>query len=175
MNASNQDATFVKEFKDFVVFLQNLWGVLAGISLLFPLSDAFFKIIPLGSLAEDGFLVFFPRELFTAVATLVSLFITLWTSGQRDKLKPLRDGAGIRHRATLSFAVGLGALVVYLALYFFLPNSADDVLGWESGDSVRLVGEAILLVFYSGFFALVTGAFVLLGMAEFFKRKDVTA
>lgn len=172
MNSSNQGATFIKELKDFIAFLQNLWGVLAGISVLFPLSDAFFKIIPLESFEEDGFLVFFPRELFTAVATLVSLFLILRTFGQRGKFKSLEERPGIGRGASLSFVVGLSALVVYLVLYFFLSNSAYDVLGWEGGDSVRLVGEVILLLFYSGLFALVTRAFVLLGMVEFFKRED---
>ena len=170
MDSSNQGATFIGELKDFLAFLQNLWGILAGISVLFPLSDALLKIIPLEVLDEDGFLVFFPRELFTAVATLVSLFLILWTFGRRGELNASTERTRMRQWASLSFVVGVSALVIYLVVYFFLVNSAYDVLGWESGDSKRLIGEVILLLFYSAFFALATRAFVMLGMVEFFRR-----
>ena len=39
MTSSNQGTTVLKEFKDFTTFLQNLWGILAGVSVLFPLSN----------------------------------------------------------------------------------------------------------------------------------------
>jgi len=72
-------------------------------------------------------------------------------------------------QAWVSFGVGLVALVVYLAAYYFLSISAYDLLGWESADVRRLMGEVPLLLIYSAFFAFLTRAFVLLGMIEFFR------
>lgn len=103
MNAANQsskDSTFLKEFEDFVAFLRSLWGALAGISTLFPLSN-----------------------------------------------------------------------VLILVSYYFLAINAFDILGWESADSRRLIGEILLLVLYSVFFAFVTRAFVLLGILEYFRQE----
>jgi len=42
---------------------------------------------------------------------------------------------------------------------------------WESDDPRRLVGDVILLVCYSVFFAAMTRAFVLLGLSEFLGLK----
>lgn len=169
MNSSNPGTAFLKEFKDFIAFLQNLWGILASISVLFPLSNAFLKIIPLGTLEEDGFLVFFSPRLFTTIATLVSLFLILWTFSQRSKIKSLKGKTKTQRQAWLSFGIGISSLVIYLVLYFLLSNIAFDVLGWESDDARRLVGEVVLLLFYCLFFSLMTRAFMLLGMIEFFR------
>ena len=72
----------------------------------------------------------------------------------------------------MSFAVGLLALIIYLAVYYFLASSAYDVLGWESADARRLIGEVTLLLIYSTFFSFLTRAFVLLGMIEFFRQES---
>lgn len=171
MNSSGPGIAFLKEFKDFIAFLQNLWGILAGISVLFPLSNAFLKIIPLEVLDEDGLLVFFSPHLFTTIATLVSLFLILWTFGQRSKIKSSAGRAKTQWQAWLSFGVGISSLVIYIVIYFLISNIAYDVLGWESDDVRRLVGEVILLIFYCLFFSLMTRAFMLLGMVEFFRPK----
>jgi len=34
MSTSNKRTTFLKEFGDFIAFLQSLWGLLAGISVV---------------------------------------------------------------------------------------------------------------------------------------------
>jgi len=169
MNTSNPGTVFLKEFKDFIAFLQNLWGILAGISVLFPLSNAFLKIIPLKILNEDGVLVFFSPHLFTTIATLVSLFLILWTFSQRNKVKSSKGRTRTRRQAWFSFGVGISSLVIYIVIYFLISNIAYDVLGWESDDVRRLFGEAVLLIFYCSFFSLMTRAFMLLGMIEFFR------
>ena len=166
----NQSTTFLKEFKEFVSFLQNLWGMLAAISILFPLSNIFMKIIPLEIFDHGGALVWFSPQLFTTIATVVSLFLVLSTFGQRDNFHSTRKRAAIQKQAWISFLVGLAALIIYLAGYYFIAVNAYDVLGWESADSRRLIGEIPLLVLYGSFFALFTRAFVLLAMIEFFKR-----
>ncbi len=38
---------FLEELRDFLAFLRSLWGLLAGISVLFPLSNVLFSVIPL--------------------------------------------------------------------------------------------------------------------------------
>ena len=172
MNSSNPGTAFLKEFKDFVAFLQNLWGILAGISVLFPLSNVFLKIIPLEILDEDGLLVFFSPRLFTTIATLVSLFLILWTFSQRSKIKLSKGRAKTQRRAWLSFGIGISSLVIYIVIYFLISNIAYDVLGWESDDVRRLFSEVVLLIFYCLFFSLITRAFMLLGMIEFFRLNE---
>jgi len=174
MNATNRsakDATFLKDFEDFVAFLRNLWGALAGISILFPLSNIFIQIIPLETFDHGGPLVWFSPRLFTTLATLVSLFLVLWTFGQRSRFQSSKARRAIQKQAWGSFAIGLFAIIIYLASYYFLAINAFDILGWESADSRRLIGEIPLLVLYSVFFAFVTRAFVLLGMLEFFRQE----
>lgn len=171
MAASNQGTTFLKGFKDFVTSLQNLWGILAGISVLFPLSGTLAHLIPLETSDKEGVLVWFSPALFTTLATLVSLFLILWTFGQRRKFQSFRGRSGIQRQAGISFVVGLAAFIVYLVVYYFILRSAYDVLGWESADIRRLIGEVPLLILYGVFFALITRAFMLLGMVEYFRRE----
>lgn len=168
---NKQGSKFLNEFKDFSTFLQNLWGILAGISVLFPLSNVFLKIIPLDTFDNGGSLVWFSSQLFTTIATVVSLFLILSTFGQRGSFQSSRKRVSNQKQAWTSFLVGLSALIIYLATYYFIAISAYDVLGWESADSRRLIGEILLLFFYSSFFALLTRAFVLLGMIEFFRQE----
>ena len=168
---STQGSRFLKQFKEFTTFLRNLWGILAGISVFFPLSNVFIQIIPLGTFDDGGVLVWFSARLFTTSATLVSLFLILWAFGQRQHFQSTRKTGKIQRQAWISFGLGLCALVAYLAAYYFIAVSAYDVLGWESADARRLMGEVFLLIVYSSFFALLTRAFVLLGMIEFFRQE----
>jgi hypothetical protein len=168
---ATQGSRFLKEFKEFTAFLRNLWGILAGISVLFPLSNVFMQIIPLSTFENGGVLVWFSARLFTAFATVVSLFLILWTFGQRQHFRSTKKRAALQKQAWRSFGSGLSALLLYLAAYYFLAISAFDVLGWESADVRRLLGEVPLLIIYSLFFALLTRAFVLLGMIEFFRKE----
>jgi hypothetical protein len=171
---STQGSRFLKEFRDFTAFLRNLWGILAGISVFFPLSNIFMQIIPLGTFDEGGVLVWFSARLFTTFATIVSLFLILWTFGQRHHFQSSRRKVTIQKQAWISFGVGLTAFLTYLAVYYFIAISAYDILGWESADVRRLFGEVFLLIVYSTFFALLTRAFVLLGMIEFFRQEKKT-
>ena len=171
MKSRNQGKRYIKEFNEFVSFLKNVWGILAGISALFPLSNIFLQAIPLETFDEGGVLVWFPARLFTITATVASLFVILWTFSQRKSLQKSRGLKSFQIQAWTSFGFGFLALISYLASYFFLVINAFDVLGWESADSRRLIGEIPLLILYGTFFTLVTRAFVLLGMMEFFSKK----
>lgn len=167
----NKGATFLKELKDFLAFLQSLWGILAGISVFFPLSNVLIKLIPMKPMSEDGVFVHLSPPLITAITTIVTLFIVLWTFGKRHQFKMKKQLKRIVRHAWLSFGVGLLSLVIYLAIYFLTYHLAWEAWGWFSDDPRRLLVEVPLLVTYSIFFALITRAFMLLGMSEFFPTK----
>ena len=52
MSTLNKGAEFIKTLREFIAFLQSLWGILAGISVFFPLSNALTKTIPLGYIED---------------------------------------------------------------------------------------------------------------------------
>jgi hypothetical protein len=70
--------------------------------------------------------------------------------------------------------LGLGvlALLAYLALHQVYRAYAWEPWGWGSGDPRKLFAEIPLLIAYVAFFALLTRAFMLLGMLEFFARRS---
>lgn len=172
MKTSNPGKTYLKEFKSFLTFLKNLWGLLAGISVLFPLSNILVSLIPLATFDKEGVLVWLSPSLITTLTTLIVLFLILGMFGRRNKFLSQKNRTHLHRQAFVSFTVGLASVVVYLILYFFLASSAYDVLGWESVDIRRLMGEVPLLILYAAFFAFTTQAFMLLGMNEYFKREE---
>lgn len=172
MASSNRGKSFLKEFKSFITFLKNLWGLLAGISVLFPLSNILIALIPLATFDEGGVLVWFSPALITTLTTLTILFLILGMFGRRDKFLGQRGNVRLNRQALLSFVAGVASVLVYLIVYFFLSSSAYDVLGWESMDIRRLMGEVPLMILYASFFAFTTRAFVLLGMIEYFRREE---
>ena len=175
MNNTNKGAAFIEEITKFLTFLQNLWGVLAGMSVLFPISSALMNVIPIEEYDYDGGLAFSSSELLTGVATLISLFIILWTYGQRQEFKAHMEMYTIRRQAIFSFAFGFLALFIYLLGYSLAMGDFYVILfGWESVEVILcyILNDIILLFSYSAFFALMTRAFILLGMIEFFKRED---
>lgn len=66
-----------------------LWGVLGSISVFFLFSNSLIKSsIPLQMWGKEGggFAFLHPEEI-TAIATLVAIFATFWTYGQRDRYR----------------------------------------------------------------------------------------
>lgn len=175
MNNRKGEVSFLQEFKEFLQFLQSLWTLLAGISVLFPLfplSDVLAKVIPLARWPEGG-LAYFSPQLLSIVSSLACLFLLLWMFGHRYQLE--RRRIKTQKKAGFSFAVGLIALIIYLTVYFAIANDFYyDVLKWESDDLRRVLGDIVLLIAYSAFFVLMTQAFMLLGMLEYFGRKSHT-
>jgi hypothetical protein len=173
--STNKGSAFLKEFKDFIVFLQSLWGILTGISVLFPFSNVLSKVIPLGKFYDDppgsGAFQYFSPEMVTAIATLITVFVILSTFNRRHKFKAQKVSL-IQGQAWLSFAIGLLSLVLYLVLNFGIYDIIYGPLEIWGGDPRRLIGDIMLLFSYSAFFALMTRAFILLGMLEFFKREE---
>lgn len=171
MGSPGEEAPFIKEFKDFLGFLQNLWSILAAVSVLFPLSNVLAQIIPLARWEEGGFAYLSP-QLVTAISTVASLFIILWTFGQRQQFADQGKRRSIQKQAGISFALGFGSLIIYLVGHYAVANGFYwDVLQWTSDDIRRILGDIVLLFTYSAFFALVTRAFMLLAMIEYFGQK----
>ena len=65
------------------------------------------------------------------------------------------------------------ALLLYLVGYYVTLASAYPVWGWESESPRHLWAEVPLMASYAASFALVTQAFVLLVMLEFFSAERV--
>lgn len=172
MRNSNKGTVFLVEFKNYIAFLQSLWGILAGISVLFPLSNVLIKLIPLRHLHDDpsGALGYLSPGLITTVATLITLFVILLTFGNRHQFEALKERRLIQRKAWLSFAFGLLAMVFYFAVYFGIYPLYYEPCSIFDGDPGLLIGDFALLLSYSAFFALVTRAFMLLGMMEYFGK-----
>ena len=129
-------------------------------------------IIPLARWPEGG-LVYFSPELFSIISSIACLFIILYTFSHRDQIGKVRRS--IQKKAGLSFLAGVIALIIYLTLYFAAANDFwFNVLKVESGSFLRVLGDIVLLIVYSIFFVLMTRAFMLLGMLEYFGRKSKT-
>lgn len=165
MSGTDGGRHFLEELRAFLVFLQSLWGILTGISIFFPLSNEFFKVIPLELASEDGAFFYVSPRLITAFATLVTLFVFLSTFSNRGSRSRLS------RRAWVSFIVGGVAVLAYLGTYA-IKVQIYDLAGWESDDPRHLLLELPLLLLYSTFFALVTRAFVLLGLLEFYRQAE---
>jgi hypothetical protein len=172
MSSSRETPVVIREWKEFLVFLQDLWALLAGVSVLFPLSNTLVTIIPLAKWSEGGGFAYLAPPLVAGVATLACLFIVLWTFGQRDELRAPRAWNALPRKAVRSFALGAVALMLYLAGHYAVSQDFYfRVLGWESDDLRRIAGDLLLVVAYAGFFALVTRAFVALGLREYLRGK----
>lgn len=177
MNADKAQNSFLSEFTDFMKFLQTLWGVLAGISVLFPLSNVLLKVIPTGNIYDDppGGLSYLTPALITTLATVATLFVVLVTFRQRRDLRTRSQRDAFQRQAWIAFGGGFLALLLYFIVYFGIYPAFYAPLQIWGGDPLRLIGDFLLLVFYGGFFALVTRAFMLLGMLEYFVKPKPAA
>ncbi len=169
--STDKGVGFIKQFKDFIVFLQSLWGLLAGVSVFFPLSNVLSRVIPIGNFYDEppgsGSFEYFSPEMVTAIATLISLFVVFSTFIRRYKFK-VQKVTLIQGKASISFAVGLISLILYLVLNFGIYELFYGSFEIWGGDPRRLIGDVMLLLTYSIFFSLMTRAFMLLGMIGFF-------
>ena len=175
MNNSN----FLRELKALFSFLQSLWGSLSGVSLFFPLSNDLFQVIPLAEMTEQnwgegGALLFLSPKFITGMTTLIIIFILLKTISRRYELKTI-PRIIIQQQASMSFGIAIAALIVYLLLVY-------SVSPWIDAEAfpqiyylrrlMKILNDIFLLGFYSSFFALITKAFTLLGMREFFRSEN---
>ena len=168
MESPQRGAGFIEEFREFITFLRTLWGLLAGISVFFPLSSVFLKAIPLEAYTENGVFNILSPPLITVVATVVTLFVILSTFGIRDEFRAL-DRRNTRRHAWISMGVSMAALMTYMVVHQIYDEYAYSVFGFGSGDPRKMFFEIPLLVAYTAFFSLLTRAFMLLGMVEFYR------
>ncbi len=173
MSNPKRGTTFLTEFKEFISFLQNLWGILAGLSVFFPLSNVLTKFVPLKTFDQDGAFVYLSPYLITTLSTLAILFFVLFTFSNRNKFKIKQNRPRIQRQALISFVTGVLALLIYVSGYYVKLLYAYSVWGWESDAPHHLLAEVPLLVIYVLSFVLITRAFMLLGMIEFFSMKRV--
>lgn len=161
---------FLDEFEAFTEFLRHLWGILAEVSVLFPLSNLLFDVIPTDEEALWALATVTDHEvLLGAVATVGSLFVILWTFGQRYRFEGWRRRR-VQRRAWLTFGGAVALLLVYLFLYALALGGDEGVIigQAESSSDVRyLLFQLAMLLVYAGFFSLTTRSFVLLGLVEF--------
>jgi uncharacterized membrane protein len=155
---------FLDELREFLEFLRSLWGLLAGISLFFPLSNVVIGVIPI----EDGgnpFQNLSPAVVVT-LSTLTCIFLTFATFGRRNQFA---DPARRRRYAT-SARLSFVAALVLLAIYLLAPDGLYKQLitnnpGSESGIAIY---DGLFAALYIAVFALITRAFLVLAMLEYF-------
>jgi hypothetical protein len=164
--------TIGRQAKEFFTFQQNLWGLLASLSVLFPLVNLFVQVIPLYNAEYPPAPAYLSTGLITGVATLLTLFVILWTFGQRHKFKVRGAGKTLQRQAWFAFGLGLLALLAYLVVLYGGYGFFYGPFGIWSGDPRRLLGDVALLGFYSGFVALIARAFMLLGMMSFLTHNE---
>ncbi|GAB3842006.1 hypothetical protein GCM10029963_14280 [Micromonospora andamanensis] len=156
--------TFLKDLRDFLQFLRSLWGVLAGISVLFPLSNAFVAVIPV----DDGGRPFqdLPPAVVSAATMLTCIFLTFATFGRRDRFTDPRSRGRYARSARICFAGALAAL----AAYVLAPSGLYRVLITDNPDSAigLALYDGLFAALYVLTFALLTRAFLLLAMLEYF-------
>lgn len=171
MSSEQQVRPALMEFKQFIEFLQNLWAMLAGVSVLFPLSNTFAQVIPLAQWTDGGFAYLSP-PVVTGLTTLASLFVILWAFGKRERMQESRVWSALPRQAGWSFAFGVAALLTYLMGHYAIKHDFYfRVLGWESEDLRRIAGDLVLLSAYVSFFTFVTRAFLVLGLREYLRER----
>ena len=153
------------DLQGFIKYMTSLWGVLGGITAVFPLADVIFQVIPL---PID------PYEKSTApiaipLTTLVSVFILFYVFVQRDKVT-----SGTAPQAGKFFILGLISLMVFFLLdHFEYPLRSALFPGLDSADDYILLLVGIV-PFYILFFASVTCAFAILALIEFKRTLGLT-
>jgi hypothetical protein len=163
--------SYLEELKDFFAFSKNLWSILAGVSVFFPLSNILLDVIPLGSYgANDGVYDRVTPKFITTSATVITLFVILATYTNRREFQKLRKRGYMLRKAWLSLIAGTLSLIIYLIIYQVYSEYAWVSWNWRSGDPRKLFAEIPLLIFYVIFFSLLTRAFMILGMIEFFGK-----
>lgn len=167
MNSFQRTDLLMKSLKQFAAFLKNLWGILAVLSVLFPIANGFFKIVPLRSTGENGVLAWYSPGLFTTIAVLISMTTILSIFRSRSSYVKQANLDRLHNSSLKSFGLGVTCLLIYLALYYFLLSNIQNN---QLMDTHQLFAESLLLCLYSFSFALVTRGFALLATGEFFSR-----
>ncbi|NVK40367.1 MAG: hypothetical protein HWE39_03920 [Oceanospirillaceae bacterium] len=163
----NEEFSNLEELRNFLKFYKNLWTILAGVSVFFPLSNLLMEVIPLSRWDSGGW-IYLPARLVTVIVTVACLFAILLTFVQRKQYAAQKSRRLVQKWAILSFGSGVIALCIYIAVYYAVSEGFYwNVFEWGSDDPKRIIGDIMLLLTYSAFFVLVTRAFMLLGLLEY--------
>jgi hypothetical protein len=162
--------SFLRELREFLAFVASLWGTLTAVSLTFPLSNVFVRVIPLEGEESFNPLALMPSAPIAATAALVTLFVVLATFGRRHELTLAAPRSRLRRGAVISLAAALSALALYLV---GLQAVQDGLYGDTGGIPVYktvllAAGDLTFGILYTAFFALTTRGFMILAMLEYF-------
>ena len=160
----------LRELRAFLGFLASLWGTLTAISLTFPLSNVFVRVIPLEGDESFNPLALMPSAPIAATATLVTLFLVLATFGARGEFAIAPRRRRLRRGAVTSLALALAALALYLTgLQAVQGGLYGDTGGIPVSKTALLAGGDLTFgALYTCFFALTTRGFMVLAMLEYF-------
>jgi hypothetical protein len=154
--------SFLEELRDFLAFLRSLWGLLAAISVFFPMSNVLATVIPI----DDGgnpFQNISPATV-TTLTTLSCIFITFATFGRRGQFADPTRRRRYGWAARLSFA----AAMITLAVYTLTNNDLyAQLISNENPPKIALY-DGIFAALYIASFVLITRAFLVLAMLEYF-------
>ena len=117
---------------------------------------------------------YFKPSMVIAMTTIAIIFVMFWLVSHRAQFEP-RKRKVMQRRALRCFVLGVFSMVFYLTAYEVVADVtfAKEIYG---GNPALISGDLLLLASYAGFFVLLTGAFTILGMIEYYadKAKDST-
>lgn len=159
---------FLQELRDFLRFLRSLWGLLAGISVLFPLSNVLVTVIPI----EGGGNPFqnLSPGVVTTLTTLTCIFLTFATFGRRSQFSErLR-----RRRYATSARIAFAGAISSLAIYLLTSDALYETLITEQPNSKLGIPlyDGLFAALYIASFALITRAFLVLAMLEYIPQRE---
>jgi len=159
---------FLVELREFLAFLASLWGLLAAVSVFFPLSNLLTKVVPLGD--QDKPFHNVSPALVALLTTLSRIFLTFAAFGRRFEFADDVRRGRYAKTARWSFAWAL----VLLALYVLAPHSLYEGLisGSSGSEGGVALYDGLLAALYIASFALITRAFLLLAMLEYFPQSS---
>jgi hypothetical protein len=168
--SGTEGSVFLRELRTFLGFLASLWGILTAVSLTFPLSNVFVRVIPLEGDESFNPLALMPSAPIAAAATLVTLFLVLATFGARHEFALASRRRRLRRGAVTSLALALTALALYLTgLQAVQGGLYGDTGGIPVSKTALLAGgDLVFGALYTCFFALTTRGFMVLAMLEYF-------
>jgi hypothetical protein len=159
--------SFLQELREFLQFLRSLWGLLAGISVLFPLSNVLLGVIPIDG-GGNPFQNLSP-SVVTTLTTLTCIFLTFATFGRRSQFRErLR-----RHRYARSARIAFGSALGVLAIYLLTSDALYRALITDNPNTELGVAlyDGLFAALYIASFALLTRAFLVLAMLEYIPQR----